>query len=287
MRENKKILLVDLALREASLQVIPELNPFIGGVAMGVKIYSLFKNMDPLVICVGPLNGYFPFVSKTCFVVQSEGVIEDMYLGGSLSFRIAYSGVDAIVLANMCDSPTFLDIVDEEVRFFYAKDLGPNLDVSNFGLPGRRSILLNYEGSLLLDGYFTMSLDIVGKKFLFKNLAGICFTGNKNYDIKDVRKYSDLFTQILSRAKDLTVDFGNNPSCSGCPLGCSESKFGEVGGNILLHSLVACGYAENIYSNVGVVFSCLDVLGYKYTHEHIESLPDLFTKTMKEIEENV
>lgn len=287
MKDSKKILFIDLAQRKISLQVIPELNPFIGGVAMGVKIYSLFKNLDPIVICVGPLNGYFPFVSKTCFVIQHDGVIEDLYLGGSLSFRIAYSGVDAIVLAGMCDNPTFLDIVDEEARFFYVKDLGPNLDISHLGLPGRRSVLLSKDGRFLLDGYFGFSLDLVDKKFLLKNIVGICFTGNKNYDIKDVNKYSDLFSQILAKAKDLSVEFGNNPSCSGCPLGCGESKFGEVGGNILPHSLVSCGYAENIYSNVGVVFSCLDVLGYNYTHEHIELLPELFTKTIREIEQDV
>lgn len=261
---------------------MPELVPFVGGVTMGVKLYSLYKDLDPVVISIGPLNGFFPFVSKTSFVVENDGMIEDLYLGGSLGFRLAYSGFDAIVLAGSCDAPLVLDIVDEEVKFLnLARD---GVDFASLGLPGKRSILQLDAGNLLLDGYFGLKVGFVEKKFIAKNLLGLCLTGTKVTELADVAKYTTLFNQILAQSGSIGLDFGGRPSCSGCPLGCSESRIGEMGGNILVHSLVACGYAENIYSNLGTVFACLDILGYNYTHEQLEALPDVFTKTLKELE---
>lgn len=277
----KKILFINLSKREAEVRLLPELVPYIGGVAMGVKLYSLYQELDPVVVSVGPLNGYFPFASKTSFVVENDGMIEDLYLGGSLSFRLAFSGFDTIVLAGFCDNPTILDIADEEVKFLDGSSAG--VDLTSLGLPGKRSILQMNAGSLLLDGYFELKSGFVEKKFISKKLLGLCLTGTKIFDLPDKAKYTALFNQILSQANAIGLDFGGKPSCSGCPLGCSESRIGEMGGNILAHSLVACGYAENIYSNLGTVFACLDVLGYNYTHEELEALPDLFSKTMKEL----
>lgn len=277
----KKILFVDLSKREAEVRLLPELVPYVGGVAMGVKLYNLYQDFDPVVVSIGPLNGYFPFVSKTSFVLENDGMIEDLYLGGSLSFRLAFSGFDALVLAGACDAETVLDIVDEEVKFLDGFSVGA--DVSSLGLPGKRSILQMDAGNLLLDGYFGLKSGFVEKKFIAKKVLGLCLTGTKTVDLPDVAKYTALFNQILGQATTLGLDFGGRPSCSGCPLGCSESRIGEMGGNILVHSLVACGYAENIYSNLGTVFACLDILGYNYTHEELEALPDLFSKTIKEL----
>ena len=58
---------------------------------------------------------------------------------------------------------------------------------------------------------------------------------------------------------------------------------GEVGGNVLVHSLCACSYSTKIYSDVGTVFSCLNILGYDYTHEDIENLPKMVDKVLKEL----
>lgn len=278
----KKVLFINLSNQHSEVRLLPELTPYLGGVVMGMKLYSLYRDFDPLVISIGPLNGFFPFVSKTSFVVENDGMIEDLYLGGSLSFRLAFSGIDALVLAGSCDSDAVLDIVDEEVKFLSPQSLDSSF--SSLGLPGRRSVLQMDEGTLMLDGYFSLNAGFVEKKLISKRVTGLCLTGTKSVELPDVGKYTLLFNQILDQAGALGVDFGNKPSCSGCPLGCSESRIGEMGGNILVHSLVACGYAENIYSNLGTVFSCLDVLGYNYTHEELEALPDIFSKTLKELE---
>ncbi|MFA5776749.1 MAG: aldehyde ferredoxin oxidoreductase N-terminal domain-containing protein [Patescibacteria group bacterium] len=276
--EPKKTLFVNLSQKTAEMQLLPELTPCVGGVTLGVKLYSLYKDFDPVVICVGPLNGFFPFASKTCFVVQNDGVMEDLYIGGGLSFRLKFACLDALVLAGSSSEDVILDITNDEVKFLDAQT-----DLDSLGLPGKRSILHMKKDSLLLDGYFGFDLGILEKKFLAKKIFGFSVTGTKKVPILGSAKYMTLFNDILGQKELVNAQESNCPSCSGCPLGCDKSQTGEMGGNILVHSLVACGYAENIYSNLGMVFACLDCLGYKYTHEQLEALPDLFTKTLKEI----
>ena len=276
--EPKKTLFINLSQKTAEIQLLPELTPYVGGVAMGVKLFSLYKDADPIVACAGPLNGFFPFASKTCFVVQSDGVIEDLYIGGGLSFRLRFAGLDALVLAGSGSENVILDITNDEVKF-----LDGQADFDSLGLPGKRSILQMERGALLLDGYFGFDAGILEKKFTSKKVLGLSITGTKKTPILESAKFTTLFNEILGQKELVNAEASNCPSCSGCPLGCDKSKTGEMGGNILMHSLVACGYAENIYSNLGTVFACLDCLGYKYTHEQLEALPDLFTKTLKEI----
>jgi hypothetical protein len=166
--------------------------------------------------------------------------------------------------------PVVLDIENESVTFKNA-----NTPLGSLGLPGRRSIVALERDRIILDRYFNPPETYLESKFTEKNIDALVITGSNNYPIKDVNKYEDIYKSLLKRINDMTVSQGKYPSCSGCPVGCVLSKTGEIGGNVLTHSLVSCTYAEKIYSDVSVVFSCLNVLGYDYTHEDIENLPTL------------
>ncbi len=278
-RGATKVLFIDLKRRTCSIELHPDLIKYIGGVGLGLKLFSLYSELDPLIFSVGPLNGYFPFISKTSIVLNKDGLIEDIYLGGSLSFRIKFAGLDAIVISGVSKGPVYLDICDENVRF-----ISPDkADIGTFGLPGKRSVLEFTRDKLLLDNFFTTPEAFLDSTFKGKNIKGIVFTGSRTFEIEEKGKYESLYKNILSRAKDLTVEKSNFPSCSGCPMGCQHSKMGETGGNILIHSLVSCCYAEKIYSDIGVVFSCVDVLGYDYTHEDLENLPHLVQNVLSEL----
>lgn len=275
----KKILFIDLKRRTYSIELHPDLIKYIGGVGLGLKLFSLYSELDPIIFSVGPLNGYFPFISKTSIVLNKDGLIEDIYLGGSLSFRIKFAGLDAIVISGVSKSPVYLDIRDEEVRF-----ISPNkAETDTFGLPGKRSVLEFTKDKLLLDNFFISTELFLSSKFKEKNIKGIVFTGSRTFEIEEKEKYGILYKNILSRTGDLTVEKKNFPSCSGCPMGCKHSKVGEAGGNVLIHSLVSCSYAEKIYSDMGVVFSCFNVLGYDYTHEDLESLPRLVQEVLVQL----
>ncbi len=279
----KHVLYIDLSRKEFGLKHETGLKKYLGGVGTGLRLLADNLERYPVVFSVGPLNGFFPFCSKTSVVLDDNGVIEDIYIGGSLSSRIRFAGLDNIVFLGKSKTPVTVEIHNEQVIF---RDI--NIDLGSLGLPGKRSVLyFNKERELFtVDRYFSPPERILENKLLSKNLVNIVITGSKTYEIKDPEKYEELYKKVLAQTNQMTVEKGSNPSCVGCPMGCSKSKIGEIGGNILTHSLVACQYAEKIFSDVGVTFSCLNILGYDYTHEDIENTTKLIELTMKELEQD-
>jgi len=276
MNNQKKVLVIDLENKTFEINTFSDLDHYIGGVGIGLKLYQMYEDKNPIIFAIGPLNGLFPYASKTAVILQNEGNMEDLYLGGSLSTRIKFFGVDAILLYGKSEQKIQLDMKDDHVAF-----RSVDIPLEDLGLPGKKATLDVGRDSLVLDDYFTTKENILGKMLYKMNLAGMVVTGNKNIEIKEFEKYTAIYNRILQKKQDMTVRTYRNPSCSGCPMGCRKSKEGEIGGNILLHSLVACEFAENIYSDIGVVFSCLNILGYEYTHEDIENLPKLIEEILK------
>ena len=273
---NRQILYINIEKNETEAKTFSELRSYIGGVGLGLKLLSIYKDEDPIIFSVGPLNGFFPFASKTSVVFQNEGSVEDIYFGGSLSFRLRFLGIDALVLSGISKNPVVINI-DDVVSFMKMDE-----DIKLHGLPGKRSILSLESKGLFLDGYFQASEKILEKKFVEKNVKSVIFTGIKTFPIVNEERYKQIYKEILSRANELSVIKGEYPSCSGCPMGCINSGIGEIGGNVLVHCLVGCSFAEKIYSDVGTIFSCLNSLGYDYTHEDIENASRLITETLTE-----
>jgi aldehyde:ferredoxin oxidoreductase len=275
----RKVLLINLSDSTSDVKSFTDLNEYLGGFALGLKLYEMYQDKDPVILSVGPLSGLFPFVSKTSIVMENNGAIEDIYLGGSFSSRLASSGVDSIILLGRSKSPTLLEIFNDKTSF-----LTENIyETNSLGLPGKRSVLSVINRLDLLDNYFVTKDNLLGKKLASKNVTGIVLTGSLAFDIPDLEGYSALYAEVLKRAGELEVTMGSSPSCSGCPLGCGSSKVGEMGGNILAHCLVSCEYAKKIYSDVNIVFSCLNVLGYDYKHEDLEKVPGLVDTLLNNI----
>ena len=274
----KKVLVIDLEKKEADVKSFSDLNKYFGGTGLGLKLLEIYADKNPLIFSVGPLNGFFPYASKTSIVLNNDGAIEDIYLGGSLSTRIRFSGLDSIVITGKSDEETIIEIKDSTAIF---KD--KETDILSLGLPGKRTNLYFEGNKILTDQYFTTAEDYLEKKFLEKNIKGLSITGTEIISPKNFQDYQKLYKEILDRKLDLRVDSAGYPSCSNCPMGCGKSKVGEMGGNILLNSLVVCQFADKIYTDIGTVFSCLNTLGYEYTHEDIENLPRLIEDTIRNI----
>jgi len=280
---SKKVLFIDLSKKTSEVKTFPDLYKYFGGVALGLRLFEIYGEEDPIIFSVGPLNGFFPYASKTSVVFKLNDVIEDIYFGGYLSTRIKFSDLDAVLLHGKSSENVVLDIHNDSVTFKDAGLLDSDSSAGSLGLPGKNSVLVVKDGKLLLDNYFTGHENFLDKKFEKKGVSGLVITGTKVFTPEKLDKYENVYLDILGKTQDLTVDKGFFPSCSGCPMGCEKSKIGELGGNVLVHSLVACGFAEKIYTDVGTVFSCLNVLGYDYTHEDIENLPTLVQNTLREL----
>lgn len=274
----KKVLVIDLNKKESDVKSFVDLNKYLGGVGLGLKLLEIYTDKEPVVFAIGPLNGFFPFASKTAVVLNDEGSIEDLYIGGSLSLRMRFAGIDAIVICGKAGDKTIVEILNTKTTFH-----GEATDLQSLGLPGKRSVIGHESNKTLLDGYFTASEDHLEKAFVQKNLKGLVITGTEVYSPENFEEYQKLYKTILARTSELRVERGIYPSCSNCPMGCGKSRVGEMGGNVLIDSLVACQFADKIYTDIGIVFSCLNVLGYSYTHEDIENLPKLIEETIRKL----
>lgn len=275
---TRKVLFVDLENQTFEAKSLDSLDKYIGGVGLGIKlIYDNYQD-DIVVIATGPFNGFFPFASKTAVIFENKGVLEDLYFGGTLSTRLRYAGIDAIVLMKKSVSGVILDI-NNEVVTFRSKDT----DIQSFGLPGKKSVLSKVKGKYFLDEYFVTDETFLDDKLLSMGLEGLVITGTKTFDIENKEKYEELYKKILNKHNELLVGMDSYPSCGGCSMGCAKSRIGEIGGNVLIHSLVACKYAEPIYSDVGIIFSCLNVLGFTQTHEDIEAVPNMIQQILKDM----
>jgi len=261
----KNILEIDLDSKTFQLKKRSDLQDYLGGVGLSLKLYSEFRDEKPLIFSIGPLNGFFPFASKTSVLFGIKEKVYDYYIGGSLSSRMQFADLDAIVLLGRSKTETFIDIQGHDVNFW---DFG--VDFDSLGLPGRRSFLRFTTNKYLLDHYFRFTGNEADAVLSYKKINGIVVSATNNFTLKDMREYDSLYKSFLLRYQELSVSKENFLSCSGCPMGCSKSSIGEKGGNLLSHSLVSCAYADSIFKDIDLVVSCLNSLGYSYKHEDIE-----------------
>lgn len=273
---SKKTLTIDLDKKTTDVQNHTDLYKYVGGVSLALKLYQAYEERDPLVFAVGPLNGFFPFVSKTAIVLNDTGTVEDLYTGGTLSTRLKFTGLDAIVILGKLQEPHFLNISDTHTEF-----KNPETDIYTLGLPGKRSVLNMTPEKAFIDYEFTTHEYLLEKKLHSKNILGMVVTGTEIYAPYEMEKYKEMYFSILARKQELAVLPSTRPSCSNCPMGCEKSRYGELGGNIFVHSLVGCQFAERIYSDINTTFACLNSLGYLYKHEDLENLPGLVEETLR------
>ncbi len=264
------ILHVDLRRKESSKKSYPDLKKFVGGVGVSSKLLLDSFDLDPVTLAVGPLNGFFPFASKTCATFVDDGKFVDTYAGGRLSVRLGYSGVRAIVFEGKSSDPVFLSIIDGDVSF-----ASSDSEITKLGVPGQRSVVEVIDDGVVVDRFFKFGEQALAKKLLAMGIAGIVVSGTLETNLEKLVKYDKQYNEVLGMINEMSVQASFNPSCSGCPMGCSKSLLGETGGDVLVHSLVSCIYAENIYSKIPTVFACLASLGYDYVHEDLENLSDL------------
>ncbi len=279
---SKKILYINLEDQKFDLKSFPELHPFVGGLPLGLKIGEMYAEKKPLIFTIGPLNGFFPFVSKTCVLELHKG-LKTFYLGGSLSSRMRFCAFDALVIEGKAENPLFIEIDPQGVSFYESHEA-----FENAGLPGRSSKII-FKEKVLLDGYFESPEGLLEKSLAKRFVVGIVINATVSYPIKNVLEYSKIFNDLLTRGLEIHkfARVGSFPSCVGCPLGCEKSKVGEKEGNILAHSLVACDFMSDLYSDVGVVFSCLNILGYDYKHEDLERLPSVVADLLESLDKKI
>lgn len=270
---SRQVLHIDLAKQKASFGAYADLGKLLGGLGMGLSLLSQFKDQNPAVFSIGPLNGFFPFVSKVCALGLTQAKVTESYLSGRLSLMMRFARIDSLVITGTAATPLYVSVYPDGLVDFLDGPSGSE-DFLKSGIAGRRSFMTFGHDQSLSDDYFNVDTEI-GRKIYLSNLLGLAVSGEDALPIVKERDYKELYLELLAKGNLLKVPYDGQISCGGCPAGCDFSKYEETEYDLILsHCLVSCGFASPIYENIPLIFSCLNSLGLPYKHEDLESLPD-------------
>lgn len=270
---SRKVLAIDLTEKKASLSSFADLGHLLGGLGIGLELLHQFKESNPTVFSIGPLNGFFPFASKVCALSLLPDKVLESYLSGRSSLIMRFAGIDALVITGTAPAPLYVSIYPGGVVDFIEGDLGQE-QFTKSGIMGRRSLLTFASQGSLSDNYFNIN-DEIGRRLYLSNLHGIAISGDTSLPLAKENEYKELYLEILAKGSQLDVPYDGRLSCGGCPAGCDFSEYEEQKPELVLsHCLVTCGFAGKIYESIPLVFSCLNSLGLPYRHEDLEALPD-------------
>jgi len=265
MYRARRILYLDLENRESQIKVEPELTRFLGGLGQSLALVDLIPTAR-LVLSAGPLTGFLPFCSFVCCLFQLEDQWRSLYFGGLLGPALRLAGIDALVITGR--SPQLLDIrIDQDRVKFSAYEESPPFVPSRSVVASSVALV---DGAAVADGQIHLGAQVshvlndlgIGRLLIF---------GDKSYPLPDPDNYREVFMDLLGRVRDLQAVPGQNPSCFICPVGCEKSTSSFTNSFSALGScLVSCPLADTIFSDTGLVFSCLEAVGEEISHEDIK-----------------
>ena len=275
-REALIVVYVDLETLKVSKKNHLDYFSYIGGVGLAYKILEDNFDRDPFVLAVGPFSGIYPYISKTALCFLHNDSIKEYYIGGKLATSLRFAGVDALVLLGHSKHKVNINISSDEYVV--------GVEEIDFSLHPESTTLSIAEDKIFIDDYFSVSGNLVCRKFIEKGVDNIHIIGDSSLEIFDKNGYDEAYEDLMDMIDKIEVTPSTFASCSGCPVGCEFANKGEIGtSSYLSHCFVSCSFADKIYTDISIIYRCLSVLGYSYTHEHLEFVEG----KIKEVRENI
>jgi len=252
-----RVILLDLSARKAENYIWTDRDRelYIGGKAMASKImYDNFTGEeDPLgpdnllIIATGPLNGSF-LPSTSRFDVSGlsplTGITASSNCGGDFGLWLKKAGIDALILHGRCESPTWIEIDEGEIRLHDASALSGlrtgetqrelrRLFSESKGKPSRCGTLCigpageNYVNfaSVFANGHSTGRAGF-GAVLGWKNLKAIRIKGEGKLPLCDEERVRALSRAWAASLRETRREEGDN-CCTACPLHCARQGRGE------------------------------------------------------------
>jgi aldehyde:ferredoxin oxidoreductase len=276
-RSYKRVLYIDFDNYEYEFKIHEDLYKYLGGLGLSYKLFLDYIDLDPVILATGPLSGFFPYVSKASMLYTSNGRMIERFGGGTIGPKMNFLGLDAIVFHGKLAQPTLINIFQKEITFDRLSSDVSDTKTFDFGI--------NKFGAFSQDYFNFGEISDIDEKI--GNDIKLNIESTESFEMVDFYGYEKLYSEIIADYKKLTVEPRNNPSCTGCPMGCDKSHQGEDDENvaILPRCLISCAYAEQIYKEIPFVYSCLSSLGLNYKHEDLEIIPELIGQIKVKINE--
>ena len=225
--DYKRILFIDLETKKLRIEKRPDLNEYLGGVGIAMKLFEETFHPDlppldekqPVIFAIGAASTVFPVLTKTVAVFYSPhtGELGESYAGGRLAFAMLHAGFDAIVLLGKAKKQTYISVRSDDVIFKDARAIW-GLPSNAIGRiireqepgPGKRSIIrigpagengVTYA-SVCVDTYRHFGRLGLGAVLGSKNIKAVQVFGSSSIPIKDFKTYWKVYRDIYQKCTD-------------------------------------------------------------------------------------
>ena len=231
IRDNFRILLVDLATGRGNVVTLEGRDTFVGGSGLAALLFSKYGHPDrpwndpdqPLIFAIGPLTGYFPLMSKTVCAFKSpyHDQYAESHAGGRSALALRFADLDAVVVVGKAARPSCIgvasrDLVVKEIPFVWGKDVfetgkmvrglvkrgGGHRSILRIGPAGENGFAM---AGINADTYRHFGRLGGGAVMGGKNLKAIVIEGDASFSLPDSKDYPKVFQETYTKvtSKDM------------------------------------------------------------------------------------
>jgi len=227
IRDDFRILKVDLADGKGQVVRLPGRDEWIGGSGLSARLFQEFGHADrpwddadqPLILAIGPLTGYFPLMSKTVCAFKSpyHDQFAESHAGGRSALCLRFADLDALVIAGRAARPSILTVGSRNLAVTDAHFLWGQ-DVQQAGKAIRRMVSGSGHRSILrigpagenrlatacinVDTYRHFGRLGPGAVMGAKNLKGIVIQGDGGFPLPEGKAYPRLYDAVYGKVTE-------------------------------------------------------------------------------------
>jgi aldehyde:ferredoxin oxidoreductase len=227
----RRVLHIDLSNRRSWTVDRPELfDKYLGGSGVAIKLLteecpagaSPLGEENPIILAIGQLNGLFPSVSKTVAMFKSPltGNLGESHAGGRTAISIRMAGYGAIVIKGSSETPVYLVVDNDGVRFkdasgFWGIDssyiVGRTIRERESGAGVRSIMRIGRAGEkqvsyacLVTETYRHFGRLGLGAVFGSKKLKALVVSGSRSLKFKDPKLYRETYNELFKALTTLS-----------------------------------------------------------------------------------
>ncbi len=236
IRDNFRVLVVDLGTGRGSLVSVPGRDDVAGGSGLAALLFRRYGFPDrpwddpqqPVIFAIGPLTGYFPLMSKTVcgFMSPYHGQYAESHAGGRSALALRFADLDALVIVGRAPTLSCLvvgarSLLVRDVAFMRGMDVLASGKLLRRMFPGsgHRSILR--IGPAGERGAATACINVetyrhfgrlgCGGALGAKNLKAVVILGDGDCPLPEGKAYPGLFREVYDQltATDMMSKYHN------------------------------------------------------------------------------
>jgi aldehyde:ferredoxin oxidoreductase len=221
------VLKVDLSTGKGQIEEMEGRNTWAGGSGLAANLFDRMgfpgraweDPEQPLIFAIGPLNGYFPLMSKVVCAFKSP--YHDQYAeshgGGRAALCLRFADLDALVITGKARRPSCLVVGSrtlevKDVHYLWGKSVQRTGQMLRrmVGGSGHRSILRigpagenrSAMACINVDTYRHFGRLGGGAVMGAKNLKAIVILGDESFDLPAGKEYVPLFRKIYEQVTE-------------------------------------------------------------------------------------